>query len=439
MKKVLSLVLCHLSLAALALAAAAAEPQTNAVSMTLAQASERALGTDQSIAIALAETQKAKLLTWGAATRMGPQLTGNAGYTAPERDITSPTGPVLVSTKSANISLVQPLLDLSVFAAYRAGKLTIEEARLGYRSAVRNILFGVTQAYYDVLKQQSVVAVSEQTLRLAREQLGLAERRYSVGVAVKTDALRARVQAEQAHRDLIDAQNALQLARTVLGNVLNLGADREIAVSDPPWHAPSKETFEALEKVAFERREDFLAGKLAINEREEEHNVVRAQYGPRLVGTFSYGWIDPETQSVKNDFWNAGVAVQMPFFTGGQREVDLKRTTIETSEAKLRQESLEKSIQEDVRAAWLNLHALEQSLAALRAQLDAAEENYKNLQSQYRAGTATSLDVMTALNDLNSARKDLMTQTYDYQIGLQNLERVTGVFQDPLVEKLKTP
>ena len=425
--------------AAVVLPVRLANAQTNAVSMTIDEAYEHALATDQSIAIALAETRKAKLLTWSAAAKLGPQLTGNAGYSQPQSDITSAGEPVLVDTRSANITLQQPLLDLTVFAAYRAGKLTIEEARLTYRSSVRTVLFGVTQAYYEVLKQQSVVAVSEQTLTLAREQLALAERRYNVGVAVKSDMLRARVQAEQANRDLIGAQNALQNAHTVLDNVLNLGADREIAVSDPPAHAPSKESLETLLNRAYECREDFLAGRLAIEERDEEHNVVRAEYGPRLFGQFTYQWIDPETQSEKNDFWLAAVTVQIPFFTGGQREVDLKRTTIETGEAKLRQETLAKSIQEDVRAAWLNLHALEQTLAALRAQLDAAEESYKDLQSQYRAGSATSLDVMSALNDLNSARKDLITQTYDYQIALQNLERVTGVFQNPLMEKLKTP
>ena len=68
----------------------------------------------------------------------------------------------------------------------------------------------------------------------------------------------------------------------------------------------------------------------------------------------------------------------------------------------------------------------------------AAEQGYHDLENQYRAGTATSVDVLSALNDLNTARKDLAVQTYDYQVALRNLEQVSGVFQEPRVQRSKT-
>lgn len=50
------------------------------------------------------------------------------------------------------------------------------------------------------------------------------------------------------------------------------------------------------------------------------------------------------------------------------------------------------------------------------------------------AGTATSLEVLDALRDLNTSRTDLAVETYGYQLALRDLERVTGVFQQPCVE-----
>jgi hypothetical protein len=47
------------------------------------------------------------------------------------------------------------------------------------------------------------------------------------------------------------------------------------------------------------------------------------------------------------------------------------------------------------------------------------------------------VDVLSALNDLNIARRDSTTQNYDYQIALRNLEQVTGVFQNERVSRVK--
>jgi len=66
-------------------------------------------------------------------------------------------------------------------------------------------------------------------------------------------------------------------------------------------------------------------------------------------------------------------------------------------------------------------------------------QSYQDLQNQYRAGTATSVDVLSALNDFNAARRDLAVQTYVYQVALRNLEQVAGVFQETRVDRVKLP
>jgi outer membrane protein TolC len=69
--------------------------------------------------------------------------------------------------------------------------------------------------------------------------------------------------------------------------------------------------------------------------------------------------------------------------------------------------------------------------------VEAAEQGYLDLQNQYSAGTATSVDVLSALNDLNSARRDFAVQTYAYQVALRNLEQTAGIFQEARVLKSK--
>ena len=425
---------------ALLLPVTVATAQTNTLpvveSLALEQAYDRALATDQTIRIAYAEIQKANLLPWSALTRQGPTVLGNASYAKPEHEIASAS---LVTTKRADLTVELPLIDFTVFPAFRAGKLSAQAARLAHQFTVRNVLFGVTTAYYDVLKQQRVVEVNRQTLELARGQFDLAQKRFNVGDVTKTDVLRARVTVERAQRTLTESENALRLAHSVLASILNLGTERALVLTDPPAYPVSVESLEALQQRAAAGREDLRVATLAVETAKARRGEVIARYGPRLVAQWNNVWIDPATTSQPNDFWQATVALQIPFFEGGQRELDLRRAGLERTQAELSYENLTKSIAVDVKEAWLRVHSLEQTLQALHAEVEAADENYRSLENQYRAGTATSLEVLDALRDLNTSRTDLAVETYGYQLALRDLERVTGVFQQPRVEKVKQP
>jgi outer membrane protein TolC len=408
--------------------------------LSLDEAYDRVLATDQTIQIALAEVRKADLLPWSALTRMGPRVLGSATYTKPKETLPTAAGiPVVAETEGASITVQQPLLDLTVFAAYRNGKLSAQAARLSERFTARTVLFGVAGAYYNVLKQQQIVAVDRQTLALAQEQRALAQRRFDVGEAIRTDVLRAEVSVAQAERALTEAEDALRLAATVLGNLLNFGTEQPLQVVEPPPDIASPQPVAQREEQAYEQREDLQVTKLAIAQNIEKHREVLAQYAPRLLAQWSNAWISPELFSQRNNFWTAIIAVQLPLFEGGQREIDLRTTKEDITQAQLKYENLHKAIEVEVKTAWLRVHTLTRTLEALRSEVAAAEKNYTDLVNQYRVGAATSLDVQSALNELNTARTELSAETYDYQVALRDLDRATGVFQQWRVGKAKVP
>ncbi|MDB6118852.1 MAG: Outer rane efflux protein, partial [Verrucomicrobiaceae bacterium] len=117
------------------------------------------------------------------------------------------------------------------------------------------------------------------------------------------------------------------------------------------------------------------------------------------------------------------------------RELNLRSTAFQIRQTKLERDQLAKTVEQDVKDAWLNVKTLTETLSALRTQVTAAEQGYKDIQNQYQAGTSTSLDVLTALNDLNTARKDFAQHTYSLQLALRKLEQVGGTFQQDRVNR----
>ena len=438
-------------------APAADAPKHASDLITLEQAYDLTLATDQSIRIAFYEVRKADLLPWSALARVGPQLNGRANYgrseastTATVRQTDTSTGVPVTSavdriSHSRNgagaigINFQQPLIDFTVFPAYRFGNLSAASARLQRQFTIRETLFGVATAYYEVLKQQRLVEVNRETLRLGGGQLDLAQKRADVGEVTRSDVLRAQVVVETARRTLVESENLLELDRNTLGNILNLAPNTPYHVAEPPDYPTTLPAFDGLLTRAYAHREDLRVKELAIEQDIALRGEVIGQYGPRVTAQLDSEVGHTSGSSAQSDHdWQATVAVSVPFFTGGQREIDLRTANEQIEQTKLVREQAAKTVESDVKQAWLTVRSLTQTLKALHAQVVAAEQGYHDLENQYRAGTATSVDVLSALNDLNTARKDLAVQTYGYQVALRNLEQVAGVFQEPRVQRSKT-
>ena len=178
--------------------------------------------------------------------------------------------------------------------------------------------------------------------------------------------------------------------------------------------------------------------QIAIDQDIARRNEIIGQYGPKVSAQVD-GDRGHESGITTNSTydWSAIISVQVPIFTGGQREVDLKTANEQIQETRLQYQQAAKGVESDVKQGWLNVRTLEQTLKAAHAQVVAAEQGYHDLENQYSAGTATSVDVLTALNDLDTARKNLAFQTYAYQVALRDLEEVSGVFQEARVQKSK--
>ena len=425
-----------------ATAALSAEPRV----ITLEDAYDLVARSDQSVQIAWLAARKADLEPQSALTRMGPQLIGSLSGDRLHRSVTSGTPATTLNSRTgtgqAGITLDQPLLDMTVFPAYRRGKLVSKSTQLQYQALVRQVLFSVTTAYYGVLQQEQIVEVDRQAVELAKENVTVAEKRAKAGEVTRTDTLRATAAYQENKRALIESTSTLDLKRNILANLLNRDPAQSLTVQEPGKSALGAPSFENLLAKAYARREDLQAQELVIQQDVERRNEIRAQYVPKIsaqLSATSNSISNTAASDSSSNSWQAGISMSIPFMTGGQREIDLKTSAMQIQQTRLDYEKLRKSIQEEVKTAWVDVRTLQETIVALKAQVDAAERGYQDLQSQYKAGEAKSIDVLDALKSLNSARKDLAVQSYGYQVALRKLEQVSGVFQEQRVRKATTP
>lgn len=404
--------------------------------ITLDEAYDIAAATDQNIRIAYWQIRMANLLTWSALTNLGPQLSGGAEY---DRNQSHGGGVIGTNeTSNLNFTYTQPFVNFTVFPAYRYGKLAAVAARLQHQYTIRQVLFGVAQAYYQVISDQGVVKVDQKTVDLAAEQLDVAQKRFNVGEVTPTDTLNAQVTLESAKVSLIQAQNTLLLDRDTLGNILNLGGDTGFQVALPPDYPTDIPPFEKLLAIADRNREDLEVGNIAVDEDVAKKGEVIAEYAPTITGEASDSYANAHgVYGPQQQVWDANVSVSLPIFTGGQREINLKTAGEQVEIDRLKRDQIAKTVEANVRQAWLSAQSLQHSLVSLHIQVDAAQKSYNDEVDEYQAGTAASVDVLTSLVALNTSENSLAVQVYLYQVALRNLEQAAGVFQQQRVDQEK--
>lgn len=411
--------------------------------ITLDEAYDRALETDQSIAVAHAEAAKARLDPELALTRLTPRLSsyltqdrngriGNQSTGTNSNEISDDR-----TSQRVGIALRQPILDFTVVPAYKAGKISTKAADITYAGTVRDTLLAVATAYFDVLTQQKLVSINQDSLRLAKEQRDLATARKNVGEVLQTDVLKSEVAVQRSQRTLVESENLLKFRRSVLANILNLDIESNIQVTEPPSYPFTDETLTSAIMRGKRLREDIQAANLLIEKQGFGREEIRAQYLPSLNADagVSRDYSNSGGQSDEENNWQFGFSFNIPLFTGGEKKLNLRRSDLEIAQAKLNSQQIEKAVAENIEAAWLEVRALRQNLAGLKVEVAAAEENHRLLQSQYKAGEVKNLDVVQALTDLNISRTDLAVQTYQYQLALRDLARRTAEFENERVQR----
>jgi HAE1 family hydrophobic/amphiphilic exporter-1 len=157
---------------------------------------------------------------------------------------------------------------------------------------------------------------------------------------------------------------------------------------------------------------------------DRDGNPVSDSILPRFIG----GSFRSLSNLFGQDFrtYQVGVRVSFPW-RNRTAEGNLGRALAESRQLDARQRQLIQNVQIEVRNALQAVEAARQRFEAARAGRIAAEAQYKGEVERYRAGLSTNFLVLEQENDLAVARGNEVRALTDYNKGLADLQRVTGM------------
>lgn len=299
----------------------------------------------------------------------------------------------------------------------------IEQRRQLLLDAQATLLLDVASTYYLVLQAERSVDVLVKSLDAQSERVRDARGRLNAGTGKPLDVAQAEAQAastrvtlEQARGDVINARNLLAFL---------IGAHEVTGPLRDDYVVPAgTDPIEVLLERAWQSREDYRAAQAAVE--AAGHNVQAAigQYYPSVTLNVT-GYLFRENYADASK-WNSLLAINLPIFSAGVIEADVREAWSRLRQAALVESLLRRQIEQEVRERYQNLLTSSRKLTELDAQIKAAAEAYRQAKAGFDAGTSIFLDVLTAQNVLLNSELDLTTEQFNQKVIYLGLMRTSG-------------
>jgi outer membrane protein TolC len=312
-----------------------------------------------------------------------------------------------------------------------------DAAEAGLVEARSDVVLQVREAYYAAALAGEAEAIVAASVALASEHLARVRLVQESGQASELDVLRAEVEVENLRPQLVQAQNARQLALLNLKRLVNVPAETPVALTtsltsaDPSLPAPDAVRLPALAEVSalLARRASVRAAEEQVAMREEQVDIARAAFLPTVALTGNFQRQAFPTGFMPEDWrddWNVGFAVSWPLFQGFRRGAELDAASAQVRTAELQAVQLREGVRLEYEQASGELERARSQIAAAQRTALQAERVYELTELRYREGLATQLDVSDARLALQQARMNQVTAQHDFYRALARAERALG-------------
>lgn len=363
-----------------------------------------------------------------------PNVSSTAGYSGYAQQL-STTGDD--RSWSINITARQVVFaGGGVTAAVKAQRLALEAATLQLQSVIDAALLDVRTRFYNVLVTRERIKVQEQNVELLRRQLQDVRNRYEAGTVSNFEVLRAEVAVANAQPALISARNNFRLAIDDLRQALGFVTSDPANLAKTPEFSGKLEftpvSFELASALATanERRPDLQRLRKLEEAAEETVKVRRANYYPDVSLYAAYDWRKrPGTSdfAASRDGVTVGVQSSWDIFDGRATRGRVVQAQSVLEQARLSFNEAELAVSVEVRRALSSLQEATELAEASKKVVEQAEEAVRLADARYSAGTATQLDVLTARNDLTTARLNQLEAYYRFNVASAAVRRAMGL------------
>ncbi|MFD2574480.1 TolC family protein [Spirosoma soli] len=422
-----------------------AAAQTTPTNLPLDQAIQLALKNNKGVKLADSRTQAAEARAQEVKDRGLPQANASLAYSR-----YSLTGPFAfgegtdgkplfgIPAGAFNATMGGATVSKEVFGGFaeKSARLSADLlARASQLDARRNrqeLVYTVTDAYYNIVKLIRSTSVIDQNIRQFDEREREARNLEKEGIVTANEVLKIQLQKNNLQLSRLQADKARQTALYNFNLLIGLPENQVVAVdttlSNP---ATTLEPLESFLNQSVRVRPEVQANSLRVQAADAQLKNVKSSKYPHLGVSLGYNYINPTANVIPEassfiSAWNVGAG--LTYNIGSLYNLKGRLNTAKTAidQANLQSQQQTDQIRSEVVTSYNNYQLALEQQNVIRTALTQAQENYRLTESRFRNGLVGATDFLEANSFLIQAQLNVINATVDAQLAYQRLLRATG-------------
>jgi outer membrane protein len=338
----------------------------------------------------------------------------------------------LKNTSSLQFSVNQTLFDRDVLLAASTASDVRERVREETSSKRIDVVTSVSKAYYAVLVTREQVALLDDDIARLERNLEDATNQYRAGIVDKTDEERATVSLNNARAERRQNAELLKARYATLKDLMGYPASSPLEAVEDSTQMEQEVSLDTTQALDLRSRIEYQILQTTRNLEEASLHYSQWAFLPTLsaVGNYSLNYLNDRWSALyRQEYPSSFLGLQLSFsiFEGGKRIQEIGQAKLELERTDQDLVALENSVNAEYVQA---LSAYKSSLTMYRileGNLKLADDVYRTIRLQYRAGTKTYLDVITAETDLRSAQLNHTDALYEVLSSKLDVEKALGL------------
>lgn len=324
-------------------------------------------------------------------------------------------------------------LGLPLFTGGRVGGLVrgatarVDAGRADLRAVEGDVFTEAVGAYMDVIRDQSIVELNRNQVKVLETNLQASRDRFEVGDLTRTDVAQSDARLAGARSQLATAEGRLAGSNENYRRVIGKFPEN---LAPPPPLPPLPPTSDQAAQIALDNNPDLISITASARAAGYDINVARAARLPTLSATTGVNYTNrlgsnptgvsgiPGAFTVENSFATqaVGLTASLPLYQGGGAGARVRQAQALQSQTLEQTIAVERSVIAQARANFASYQAAQQTIAANDKAVSANRLALEGARAENSVGTRTVLDVLNAEQELLNSQVALVTARRDLYV-----------------------
>lgn len=398
------------------------------IDMTLDKCIELALGNNPQINAAFHDILASDARIKQVWANYFPQLSWQTGYTKIKQlQLSDALGRNLTFNYYilGQVTLQQMLYDFGVTQNQATIKrLDYEAYKTTLSATINDVIYQTKDAYFNLLFAFENRRVAEDTVKKFEMFYNQAKAFYEIGMNPKVDVTIAEVNLSNAKLQLIQADNAVNLAVAKLNNIMGVPFIDKYNVQERLKYQPVDVTFNKSVEIARDARPELKLAELKVESANQTMKLVKKSYFPTLSVEGQYQRGGKSWNS--NYGYNIGGYLNFPTINGMLIKNEIKEARYLYDKEIANAKNTQNSIYLEIQNAYLTLEEKKNQMPVAILGVKQAKENYELSYGRYRVGEASPTELKDAQINYQQAQLTYYNALYQYNSSKSALEKAIG-------------